>query len=193
MTQNTTLLKVDAIDTKRLLMLQVSDVLTTEKDAADNGQSDNFVLQFIQSTKSPGVDKHTIPTTSRNDFGDVETPQHAANCDRQELLYTIRDLLTGGSDTSLSTLRWFLIVMANHPGAQSRMQEEVDSVVSRDRLPSLADEKSMPFSQAVMLETMRRYTLGPLSVFHSTTCDTTVGDLFIPAGVMVCSFMLQLR
>jgi cytochrome P450 len=168
----------------------VSEVHNNEEESTDNEESESFVHDFIKSTESPEAGKQTTSTTSREDYGGVKQPLHAVNYDRQELLYTIRDLLGGGSDTTITTILWFLIVMANHPEAQSRMQEEVDDVVGQDRPPTLADEKSMPYSQAVMLETMRRYTILPLSAFHSTTCDTTVGDIFIPAGVMVCSFML---
>ena len=161
-------------------------MLTTEKEAANNGENDNFILHFIESTKSPEAGKQTTLNTNRNDYGDVDQSHPAVNFDRQELLYTLRDLLAGGSDTSLTTLRWFLIVMANYCDAQSRMREEIDAVIGRDRLPSLADEKSMPYTQAVLMETLRRYTLVPLALFHSTTCDTAVGDLFIPAGATVC-------
>ena len=90
-----------------------------------------------------------------------------------------------GDDTSSTTLRWILLHLVNHPDIQSRLQREVDTVVGNDRLPSLADEINMPFTQAFILETMRRHTLAPLAVFHSTVCDTQVGDFFVPMGAMV--------
>ena len=158
-------------------------MLTTEKSAAENGENDTFIRHYVESTKSAERGKQKTATA---DDDQPMQPPPAVNFDREELLYTLRDLLAGGSDTSVTTIRWFLITMANHPEAQTRMQGEVDAVVGRDRRPSLVDEKLMPYSQAVMLETMRRYTIGPLSGFHSATCDTAVGDLFVPAGVTVC-------
>jgi len=90
-----------------------------------------------------------------------------------------------GDDTTATTLRWILANLANNPDVRTRLQEEVDAVVGPGRLPSLADESSMPYTQAVILETMRRHTLLPLSVFHATTCDTQVGECFVAARSMV--------
>ncbi len=123
--------------------------------------NDSFIRQFIKST----------PT--------------GEDYDRDELLQTARDLFQAGDDTSSTTLRWVLFHLANHPEVQSRLQSELDSVVGFDRLPSLADEVNMPYTQAFILETMRRRTLVPLSLFRRTMCDTQVGHHFVPAETMV--------
>jgi len=129
-------------------------------DREQDDANDSFVRQFIRST----------PT--------------GEECDYDELVRTAYDLILAGDDTSSTTLRWILFHLANHPNVQSRLQEEVDSVVGCDRLPSLADEANMPYIQAFILETMRRRTLAPLSVFRATVCDTQVGDYFVPRGAM---------
>jgi len=105
--------------------------------------------------------------------------------DLEDLMISVRDFLIAGDDTSSTTLRMALLSLANHPETQTRMQGEIDSVVGRDRLPSLNDESNLPFSQAVILETMRRYTLIPLSLPRTTTCDTQLGNLFLPANTTV--------
>jgi len=130
-------------------------------DEEQDDTNDSFVRQFIRSTPTGG------------------------KYDRDELLQTSRDLFQGGDDTSSTTLRWILLHLANHPDAQSCLQKEVDTVVGCDRLPSLDDEVNMPFTQAFILETMRRYTLVPLSLFRKTMCDTQVGDCFVPDKILV--------
>ena len=40
--------------------------------------------------------------------------------------------------------------MINFPSVQGRVQQEVDRVVGRDRTPSLADARSMPYTEAVI-------------------------------------------
>ena len=107
--------------------------------------------------------------------------------DRDELIFTVRDLFVAGGDTSSVNIQLALILLANNPEAQSRMQKELDSVVGSDRLPSLDDEPSLPFTQAVILETMRRYTALSLSLPRVTTVDVQLDNMFIPAGTMVTS------
>jgi len=154
-----------------------------DKLAVDGDGNDNFVRRYVDSTNSAKTIKLT--TMPGVDVDEVEMPP-LAEFDREELLYIIRDLFVAGTDTSVFTILWCLMMIANHHEVQIRMQEEIDNVVGRDRLPSLDDERLMPYSQAVILETMRRYTLAPLSLFHSTTCDTAVNDVFVPANTMVC-------
>jgi cytochrome P450 len=113
------------------------------------------------------------------------TPLSAAEFDREELVFTLRDLFIGGDDTTATNLRWILIHLANQPDVQKRLQDEVDRVVGTNRLPSLDDEIKMPYTQAVILETFRRHTLLPLAMFHATTCDTEVGGCFVPANSTV--------
>jgi len=42
--------------------------------------------------------------------------------DEEELLYTMRDLLLAGTETSATTLQWALILLANNPHVQKRIQ-----------------------------------------------------------------------
>jgi len=164
-------------------VFQLSDVLSMNELAVDDDGNDNFVRRYMDSINSP--DKIKLTAVPVVDVDELEMPP-PVEFDREELLYILRDFFLGGTDTSVITIRWFLIMMANHRDVQLRMQEEIDDVVGRDRLPSMDDERAMPYSQAVILETMRRYTLAPLSLFHSTTCDTAVKDVFVPANTMVC-------
>jgi len=161
----------------------LSDVLSKKELVVDGDDNDSFIRHFAESVKS--AEKKELITRPVAGADDVAVPP-PEEFNREELLYIIRDLLVAGTDTSSATMRWFFISMANHRDIQTRMQKEIDAVVGRDRLPSLNDERLMPYSQAVMLETMRRYTLVPLSVFRSTTDDTAVGEVFVPEKTMVC-------
>jgi len=144
-----------------LLKIQIDEVMKDFNDEQDDTTNDSFVRQFIRST----------PT--------------GEEYDREELVMTACDLFLAGDDTSSTTLRWILIHMANHPDVQSRLQKEVDTVIGCDRLPSLDDEVDMPYTQAFILEIMRRRTLVPLSLLHRTLCDTQVANYFVPAGSTV--------
>ena len=69
-------------------------------------------------------------------------------------------------------LLWCTLLIANNPIIQERLQQELDSVVPRDRLPSVNDK--LPYHEATILEVMRLKTTIPLSLSHTTIRDTEV-------------------
>ena len=105
--------------------------------------------------------------------------------DREQLNFTIRDLVQAGSDTTKNTLLWFVVMLANFPEVQERLQKEIDDVVPRERLPAAEDLNRLPFVQASIIELMRWKTLAIISVPRVTFNDSTVGGYFIPKGTGV--------
>lgn len=55
----------------------------------------------------------------------------------------------------------FFLAMTLYPEVYKRLQEEVDHVVGRDRLPSFADRPHLPYVSAVIKETLRWQTILP--------------------------------
>ena len=52
--------------------------------------------------------------------------------------------------------------MANHPESMRRAQQELD-MVCKDRLPTIADRKQLPYLEAVLAEVLRWVSITPLS------------------------------
>src|SRR6218665_2281272 len=109
----------------------------------------------------------------------------APDYDREQLIYTVRDLVAAGFETTTTTLLWLLAFIANNPTIQERLQKDIDAVIPRNRLPSLDDQPKLPFVEATILETMRFRTVLPLSVPHLTLSDSEVCGYFIPANTKV--------
>ena len=57
----------------------------------------------------------------------------------EQLWVTAMDLFAAGSETTATTLAWAVLFMILHPDAQKKVHDEIDSVIGRDRLPSLDD------------------------------------------------------
>lgn len=106
-------------------------------------------------------------------------------CDEEQLIFTVKDLLGAGSDTTMLTLLWSLVALGNHPAVQDRMRAEIDGIVSRQTLPRMDDQRRLPFVEATILETLRWKTLVPLSLPRETLADVRLNGYFIPAGTMV--------
>ena len=105
--------------------------------------------------------------------------------DHQDLLYMLRDLCFASTETVSTTLQWAMVELANHPEIQNRFQREIDEMVPGDRLPSLDDKPRLPYTEAVILEIMRRRTVAPFFVPHATLKDTKVLEYDVPKGCMV--------
>lgn len=61
--------------------------------------------------------------------------------------------------------------MCQNPDIQRRVQQELDSVVSQDRLPQVKDAEDLPYLTAVVRETFRWKPSLPLSESHYSFDD----------------------
>ena len=108
-----------------------------------------------------------------------------ANYNHQDLLFMLRDLCLGGTETVSSTLQFALVELANHPEVQDRFQKELDEMVPGDRLPSLDDKPRLIYTEALILEIMRRHMVAPFFVLHGTLKDAKLLEYDIPQGCIV--------
>ncbi|XP_074078232.1 cytochrome P450 1B1 [Macrotis lagotis] len=58
---------------------------------------------------------------------------------------TVTDIFGASQDTLSTALQWIFIFLTRYPEVQARIQEELDRVVGRDRLPSLDDQPHLPY------------------------------------------------
>ncbi|KAK8750012.1 hypothetical protein OTU49_015182, partial [Cherax quadricarinatus] len=104
--------------------------------------------------------------------------------DRQ-LVQVMTDIFSAGEETVKTCLLWSLVYLLRHPKVMHRVQEELDAVVGRSRMPCLDDQQHLPYTEATLCEVLRRSTVVPLGTFHATTRDTTLGGYTIPKGATV--------
>ncbi|CAI5684521.1 unnamed protein product [Oreochromis niloticus] len=94
------------------------------------------------------------------------------------LLITVMNLFAAGTETTSTTLRWGLLLMAKYPKIQDDVQEELRRVIG-DRQVQVADRKNLPFADAVIHETQRLSSILPTALPHKTTRDITFQGHFI--------------
>ena len=129
----------------------------------------------------------SLSETSEDCFVKTFAEKEGANYDEDQLSYIARDLTIAGTDTTTVTLLWGMIMLANNPEIQKRIQSEIDSIVARDRFPSVNDQPNLPYLEASILELMRWRTLVPFAVLHVTLNDTSVNGFHVPSGSNVSS------
>src|SRR5579863_518454 len=65
-------------------------------------------------------------------------------------------------------MKSFFVAMLLYPDVRKKAQDELDSAIGRDRLPTFEDRPRLPFVDAVCKETLRWRPLAPLGEFPPT-------------------------
>ncbi|KAG5634710.1 hypothetical protein H0H81_001036 [Sphagnurus paluster] len=91
----------------------------------------------------------------------------------------------GGADTTVSAEYAFFLAMVLNPDVQSKAQAEIDSVIGRDRLPTLADRPYLPYTNAVLTEVLRWNSVAPTGVPHTAMEDGIIAGYLIPKGSII--------
>ena len=63
---------------------------------------------------------------------------------------------------SASVMSWFILGMIAYPEAQKKCQAELDRVIGRSRMPTIADRDSLPYICATVREALRWRPVTPL-------------------------------
>ncbi|EIW80605.1 PAH-inducible cytochrome P450 monooxygenase PC-PAH 6 [Coniophora puteana RWD-64-598 SS2] len=79
-----------------------------------------------------------------------------------------------------STLIVFTLAMILYPVVQKRAQEEIESVVGVDRLHEFSDKPLLPYTEALVRETLRWRPVVPLAISHAATSDDIYEGYSIP-------------
>lgn len=102
-----------------------------------------------------------------------------------EMAFLAGTFYVAGFDTTTLAICTVLMAAACFPDEQAQVQAELDAVVGRDRVPTFADEQSLPRLHAFISEALRWRPLVPSRLPHRTTNDVVWNNYCIPAGTTV--------
>ncbi|KAI0683658.1 cytochrome P450 [Cerioporus squamosus] len=85
----------------------------------------------------------------------------------------------------LSHTKVFFLAMTLYPEVQKRAQADLDAIVGPDRLPCMNDMPSLPYIEAVLMESMRWKQINVLGFPHQSVADDEYDGYTIPAGSMI--------
>ncbi|KAF5354610.1 hypothetical protein D9757_012338 [Collybiopsis confluens] len=90
-----------------------------------------------------------------------------------------------GGESTYATILTFMVAMVKFPDVQKKLQEEIDGVVGRDRLPVIQDRPNLPYVNATIKEALRWRPALPLSIARKLKHDDFYEGYFIPEGTIV--------
>ncbi|XP_059431922.1 cytochrome P450 78A7-like [Corylus avellana] len=134
------------------------------------------------------IEEHRL-TESKNlsdnaDFVDVLLSLEGEEKLREDdMVAVLWEMIFRGTDTTALLTEWVMAELVLHPGAQEKLQREIDSVVG-NRAVTDADVATLPYLQAVVKETLRVHPPGPLlSWARLSTSDVQLSNgMLIPAN-----------
>ncbi|XP_007956992.1 cytochrome P450 2C42-like [Orycteropus afer afer] len=103
----------------------------------------------------------------------------------ENLITTTSDLFGAGTETTSSTLRYGLLLLMKYPEVTAKVQEEIDHVVGRHRIPCMQDRGRMPYTNAVLHEIQRYADIASTILPHMVTRDTKFRNYLIPRGTNI--------
>ncbi|KAI8493798.1 cytochrome P450 2 sub U member 1 [Branchiostoma belcheri] len=115
---------------------------------------------------------------------ELERQESLYSMTEENVMYLANDLFFTGTETTTTTLLWGLLYMTLNPDIQTKVQEELDTIVG-EGLPTLSHRSQLPYVNACLLEVMRIRPLLPLMPPHATTEAVKVQGYDIPWGIQV--------
>ncbi|XP_003254309.1 vitamin D 25-hydroxylase [Nomascus leucogenys] len=104
---------------------------------------------------------------------------------KENLIFSVGELIIAGTETTTNVLRWAILFMALYPNIQGQVQKEIDLIMGPNGKPSWDDKCKMPYTEAVLHEVLRFCNIVPLGIFHATSEDAVVRGYSIPKGTTV--------
>ena len=108
--------------------------------------------------------------------------------DDHQVAGNVLTLLLAGEDTTANTIAWMIHLLWRHPQALARARDEVRAAIADPLQPTRDELERLEYVEACAHETMRLKPVAPLLGLQ-TLHETTIGDVQVPADVMVFALM----
>jgi cytochrome P450 len=101
----------------------------------------------------------------------------------QQLRDEVMTFLLAGYETTAATLAWLAHTLTQHPEALRSVEAEVETALG-GRAPAFQDLMAMPYTRAVIQETLRLYSPA-FNVPRTAAADDQIDGYHIPAGMTI--------
>lgn len=104
-----------------------------------------------------------------------------------EVVSLCTEFLTASVDTTVTALQWIMANLVRQPEVQSKLLEEINTVVTATDEGGVAEEdlKRVPYLKAVVLEGLRRHPPAHFLLSHAAVEETSLDRHRVPASTSV--------
>ncbi len=118
----------------------------------------------------------------------VAADEPGSGIDDAQVAGNVLTLLLAGEDTTANTVAWMIHLLWQHPQALARARAEVAQVCGGTLAPDIDQIGRLDYIEACAHEAMRLKPVAPQQAMQALR-DTTLGDVHIPAGMVVIAVM----
>lgn len=108
----------------------------------------------------------------------VAQDDDGSRMDSRQLHDEVMTIFIAGHETTALALTWALVLLSQHPKAESRLRAEVDQVLE-GRWPSFVDLRRLVYTEMVIKETLRLYPPAWL-ILRQTRAEMELGGYVVP-------------
>ncbi|KAL9938011.1 hypothetical protein V8E36_003556 [Tilletia maclaganii] len=140
-----------------------------------NSQTPCFASHALdaRASKAPGYEGEGFGLDASGNMSDIL------------LAYTAATVLEAGSDTTASSVYFFVLACLNDPEVLRKLQAEIDSRVDRTRLPMFEDLENLPYLHGCVKEVLRRRPPTIMGIPHKVTQDDVYNGYVIEKDTVV--------
>jgi len=144
-------------------------------------------MRFVKESMLNGTARPSLALEHLREQEDQKLNGPDRNKVEEAMAGALASMYAAGLDTTVAAFKWFLVAMLLSPDIQKKAQDELDSVIGRDRLPNFEDRSRLPYVDAVCKEVLRWHPALPAGLPHMATQDDIYEGFFIPQGAVMIS------
>lgn len=102
-----------------------------------------------------------------------------------ELVTLSFEFITGGTDTTTTSLQWLMSNLVIRQDIQTRLYDEIAGVTGKGKVAEEKDLQRMPYLDAVVKETLRRHPATHFVLSHAVTRPCELAGYKVPADASI--------
>ncbi|MEJ8810465.1 cytochrome P450 [Variovorax ureilyticus] len=118
----------------------------------------------------------------------VAADEPDSGMDDRQVAGNVLTMLLAGEDTTANTLAWMIHLLWQNPDALAKATAEARRVCADGQPPTIDQIGQLDYIEACAHESMRLKPVAPQNTMQALR-DTTLGDVHIPAGMLVMAVM----
>lgn len=141
---------------------------------------DQIIFKMVADRRNRGIDRGDLLSMLLLAQDDEED---GATMSDEQLRDELMTIFLAGHETTANALTWTWYLLSQHPEIESKLHQEIDSVVG-SRRPTESDVAQLRFTEMVLSESMRLYPPA-WGIGRLAKVDCEIGGYFVPRKSVV--------